>query len=125
MYMKTGNPMNLMHQSFHQLSLGDSVQLSRAMSTNRWVVNIANEWRVKSTLESVLNLKPNSVYSAFDMLMSILKHQTAKLIFVEANFSVEQFNQIKQAARFSGTEICLVQNPKDIETYNSDQALIA
>ena len=86
----------------------------------RWVCHVSSKTKLKATHKQVMNVKPNTKMSPFDIIERLLFSKTCDVIYSDETLPLHQVKMLKQMAMFSGTDIEFI---SDRSYFNMSQSI--
>ncbi len=87
---------------------------------SRWVAHVSLKTKLAASHRLVLNIKPTSTASAFDIIERLLFAKTCAAIFCDEVLPLHQVKMLKQMAMFSGTEVTFIADKVEFNSMQSE-----
>jgi len=102
------------------INKGSGISSSQGVfSKQRWVAHVSVNTKLAASHRLVLNIKPNELASAFDIIERLLFAKTCAEIFCDHTLTLHQVEMLKQMAMFSGTEVTFIADKVEFNSMQS------
>lgn len=92
----------------NQLFLQYNLFTEAKVESKRWLANVSGKKTLKRALVQAINVQPTANKDDFQIIRSLLIAKTCHTILFDKQFSVEQTKELKELARFSGTQLAFI-----------------
>jgi hypothetical protein len=89
----------------------------KRLESKRWLANVSGYKLVKQSHVHAINVQPTANKDDFEIIRTLLIAKTCHTIMFDKQFSVSQTKELKELARFSGTQLAFIKDRSEYVAY--------